>query len=216
MATDSTDLKDAQMFKLSHLYAGNGGMQSLTGGTTSLASALAAVERAEAALAAARNLAKAVAKREGQSVRGLFENSRFVLRETAERWTDTARREGEKNMAAIFTRDLDTESADENSPFRHLAKRLKKMSSADWADHVARMHAARTNPRNEQARALVEAGEHDAAAVIYAEIFQGTKADRIVRAGARARMSADAEVPEPGGLAKKIIDAGRRRRGEIE
>jgi hypothetical protein len=203
------------MFIANKLF-GNGSVPSIGG--TSLASALAEVARAEAGLAAARALARSAAKREHVAVRGLFENSRFVLRETAERWTDQARREGEENMAAIWCRNLDTESADETSAFHFLAKRLKKMSPADWADHAARMHAARTDPRNEQARALVEAGEHDAAAAIYAEIFQGTKADRILRAGARARMSGSDEVPDPekGSLAAQIVVAGRKRRGEIQ
>jgi hypothetical protein len=112
------------MFKVNHLFGGNGALPSLGGGTTSLASALAGVERAEAALAAARALARSAAKREGVAVRGLFEDSRFILRETGERWTDQARREGERTMADIFGRTVETDSKDPSSAFYHLAKRL--------------------------------------------------------------------------------------------
>ena len=91
------------VFKLDHIFGNNGSMPSL-GGAPSLVSALAGVERAEAALAAARALARSAAKREGVAVRGLFEDFRFILRETGERWTDQARREGEKTMIDIFGR----------------------------------------------------------------------------------------------------------------
>jgi len=181
------------MFKVNHLFGGNGALPSFGG--TSLASALAGVERAEAALAAARALAKSAARREGVAVRGLFEDSRFILRETGERWTDQARREGERTMADIFTRSVDMDATDENSRFRHLAKRLKQIQPRDWPGHVAKMHA-----------------------VLAGDYAPENKGEAILAAGRRARMSADAngEVPEPGGLAKKIIDAGRRRRGEIQ
>jgi hypothetical protein len=110
------------MFKVNHLFGGNGSVPSIGG--TSLASALAAVERAEAALAAARALARSAAKREGKSVRGLFESSQFILRETGERWCDTARAEGEKATIAIFSRTVEMDSRDPSSPFYHLARRL--------------------------------------------------------------------------------------------
>jgi hypothetical protein len=110
------------MFKVNHLFGGNGSVPSFGG--TSLASALVAVDRAEAVLAGARALAKAAAKREGQSVRGLFESSNFVLRASAERWTDTARREGEKTMINILSHTVETDSKDPSSAFYHLARRL--------------------------------------------------------------------------------------------
>jgi hypothetical protein len=195
----------------------NGGSAPSIGGTTSLASALAGVERAEQALAAARALARSAAKREGHSVRGLFEDSQFILRATGERWADTARREGEKTIADVFCRNIDAESRDANSPFRHLAQRLKKIE--DWPAHVAKMRAAMNDPRCERARALVEAGDIEEATALYAEVFQGTKADRILAAGKRARMSVGPdEVPDPpkGSVAAAIVRAGQRRRGEIQ
>jgi hypothetical protein len=203
---------------------GNGSVPSI-GGAPSLAAALAAVTRAEDALEAARRQAKAVARREGRGVKNLFAEGRFVLRASAEKWCDEARREGEKTMAAIFSRNLDEESRDQNSPFRHLAKRLKQIQ--DWPAHVAEMRALMDSagPRWEQMRAAgyfdaIERGDHDEAAAIYRECNPELfgKGAAIVAAGKRARMSADAagEVPEPGGLAKKIVDSGRRRRGEIE
>jgi hypothetical protein len=190
------------------------------GGSVSFA--LERVAVAEKNLQAARGAARVAARQAGVDTAGLFSEGMFVARSTAERWRDegfeAGRRKGEKAMADIFTRTLDMDAGDENSKFKHLARRLKKMSPTEWADHVARMRAARDDPRNEQARALVEAGEHDAAAAIYVEIFQGTKADQIVRAGKKARMSADAEIPDPakGSLAAQIVRAGARRRGEIQ
>jgi hypothetical protein len=83
-------------------------------------------------------------------------------------------------------------------------------------------------PRWEQMRAAgyfeaVAAKNHETAAEIYREanpeLFQ-SKGEAIVRAGRRARMSADAagEVPDPekGSVAAGIILAGKRRRGEIK
>jgi hypothetical protein len=61
------------------------------GGVPSLTAALAAVERAEAALEAARIQARKAARREGTSTRGLFENSRYILRASGEKWVDEAR-----------------------------------------------------------------------------------------------------------------------------
>jgi hypothetical protein len=213
------------MFIANKLF-GNGSVPSI-GGTTSLAAALAGVERAEQALAAARALARAAAKREGRSGRGLFEDSQFILRATGEKWTDQARREGENAMAAIFCRNLDTESADENSPFHHLAKRLKKIRAEDWPEHVAKMRAFMDSaePRWERMRAAgydaaIEAEDFEKAAAIYREANPELfgKGAAIVRAAARARMSTDATAPEPekGSFAARVAAAGRKARGEAE
>jgi hypothetical protein len=179
------------VFKLDHIFGNNGSLPSLGG--TSLAAALAGVERAEAALAAARALARSAAKREGVAVRGLFEDSRFILRETGERWTDQARREGEKTMVNILSCTVDMDAADENSPFHHLAKRLQKIE--DWPAHVARMRAA-------------VAGDYAP------DLSSQNKGEAILAAGRRARMSGDTERPLPpkGSLAAQIIAAGKRAR----
>ena len=206
----------------------NGGSVPSIGGTVTLASALARVEAAEQALEAARAQAKAAARREGRSVSGLFAEGRFVSRATAEKWTDEARREGERAMANILSRSVSMESMDERSPFRHLAKRLKQIRPDDWPEHVAKMRAVMNSagPRWEQMRAAgyfeaVEAEDYDKAAAIYREfnpdLFAQSKGEAILAAGRRARMSADAcgEVPEPTGFAAKVIAAGKRRRGEV-
>jgi hypothetical protein len=155
----------------------------------------------------------------------LFSESAFIARSTGERWRDEGRRAGEAAMAAIFSRNLDAESRDKNSPFRHLAKRLKQIQ--DWPAHVAEMRAFMDSagPRWQRMREAgyfdaVERGDHDEAAAIYRECNPELfgKGAAIVAAGRRARMSADAagEVPEPTGFAAKVILAGKRRRGEIE
>jgi hypothetical protein len=177
------------MFKLPHFaggatpFRGNGSVPSI-GGAVSLASALAAVERAEAALAAARALARSAAKREGVAVRGLFEDSRFMLRETGERWCDQARAEGEKVMASILSRSVSVEAADENSPFHHLAKRLMQPGAL----------------RAQQAEAAVPESHN--------------LADAILKAAARAKTDGNGERPLPAldTVAGRILAAGTRAR----
>ena len=81
------------------------------------------------------------------------------------------------------------------------------------------MRAAMNDPRCERARALVEAGDIEEATALYVEVFQGTKADRILAAGKRARMSVGPdEVPDPpkGSVSEAIVRAGQKRRGEIQ
>jgi hypothetical protein len=87
---------------VNHLFGGNGSVPSI-GGTTSLVAALAAVDRAEQALAAARALARSAAKREGRGARHLFSGGRFVSRASAERWCDEARSEGESEAMRFLT-----------------------------------------------------------------------------------------------------------------
>ena len=52
------------------------------------------VDAAEAALLAARDQLRAAAEREGFERAGLFSDSKFVLRTSAESWSKEARREG--------------------------------------------------------------------------------------------------------------------------
>jgi hypothetical protein len=118
------------MIKLNSLFGNNGSIPSI-GGVPSLQAALAGVQRAEQALAAARALARSAAKREGKGVRGLFEGSQFILRATGERWCDQSRSAGEKAMVDIFARTLDMDAADPDSPFHFLAKRLIRPGAMD-------------------------------------------------------------------------------------
>jgi hypothetical protein len=170
------------VFKLDHIFGNNGSLPSL-GGTT-LAAALAGVERAEQALEAARALARAAARREGKSVRNLFSEGRFVSRASAERWCDQARAEGEKVMASILSRSVSMESADENSPFHHLAKRLMQPGAL----------------RAQQAEAAV--------------LESHNLADAILKAAARAKTDGSGErpLPAPDTVAGRILAAGTRAR----
>jgi hypothetical protein len=121
-------------------------------------------------------------------------------------------------MADIFTRNLDVDAADENSPFQHLARRLKRegLSQPDemrrhWAalDAAGFLTATRAGDYEEAARIAVEVNK---------EWAGKSKAEKILAAGARARMSGDTErpLPDKGSLAAQVIRAGQRRRGEIE
>jgi hypothetical protein len=201
------------MFKVNHLFGGNGSVPSISG-TPSLASALAGVERAEQALEAARSAAKAAARREGKGVRHLFAEGRFVSRASAERWTDTARQEGRNEVidSMLEARGLD--------PKKERARIAAESESfgVTWDAHVAEFQATL---KAAGYHAALDRGDHVKAAAIFLaaspELSAQSKGEAILAAGRRARMSADAagEIPEPGGLAAKIIMAGKKRRGEI-
>jgi hypothetical protein len=199
------------VFKLDHLFGNNGALPSLGGGT-SLAAALARVDAAEQALADARSQAKAAARRENKPVASLFGESRFILRASGEKWANEARRAGEKVMADIFTRNLDVDAADDNSPFQHLAKRLKR-EGAPKPDEMRRHWAALDAAGFLTA---ARAGDYEEAARIVAEVNKGwagqSKGEQILAAGRRARMSGDTERPLPakGTLAARILAAGAR------
>ena len=200
----------------------NGGSVPSIGGTVSLAAALAVVERAELALEAARSQAKAAARREGRSVSGLFAEGRFVSRATAEKWTDEARNQGFSAGHRFLSDALSRANRppDPADPLYHIAKRLER----NRAEGVTPADLARLRDKMEAAGAFaaMQAGDHQRAAEICAEIHREeaghVTGGRIVRAAARARMSAGAagEVPEPekGSFADRVIAAGRKRRGE--
>jgi hypothetical protein len=125
------------MFKSNKLagvlnFRNGGGIGPLVvGGSMTLAGALQCVDAAEQALADARSVAKAAARRENKSVASLFGESRFILRASGEKWADEGRRQGEKTMIAIFSRTLDMDAADADSPFHFLAKRLIRPGAMD-------------------------------------------------------------------------------------
>jgi hypothetical protein len=204
------------MFKVNHLFGGNGSVPSI-GGTTSLAAALAAVDRAEQALEAARALARGAARREGKGIRHLFAEGRFVARASAERWCDQAREEG-KHEGALQVGDclLRAHGLDPEKQRAEIRARLEKERPIREAE-TARWQATM---RESGFFDAVAAKDFDRAAKIYIELhpelFRGAKA--ILAAGARARMSGDTErpLPEKGSLASRIVSAGRRRRGEIK
>jgi hypothetical protein len=191
--------------------------------------ALQRVAVAERNLQAAREGARSAARQAGVDLVGLFSEGAFIARATGERWRDegfeAGRRKGEKVMADIFGRTVATDARDPNSKFHHLAKRLQKIRPEDWPDHVAKMRGYMNSagPRWERMREAgyfdaVEAGDHEKAAEIYRaanpELSAQSKGEAILAAGRRARMSGDAagEIPEPQGLAKQIIEAGKKAR----
>jgi hypothetical protein len=110
-------------------FRSNGSSVPSIGGTVTLAAALSRVAAAEEALSAARAHARAAAKREGVSVRGLFEDSRYILRATGEKWCDEARAEGDsagyqracKHLERAFDPSIDHE-------FKHITARLVRLS----------------------------------------------------------------------------------------
>lgn len=82
-----------------------------------------AVVRAEAALAKARDKLTAAAKREGVPIAGIFSESRFVWRTTAERWSFEAERKGERTMSKILVSTIKgmRDPSSYRGPFAHLA-----------------------------------------------------------------------------------------------
>jgi hypothetical protein len=208
----------------------------------SLASALAAVERAEAQLDAARSQAKAAAKREGKSVRNLFADGAFVARSSAEKWVDAARREGEHEGhrqavdAMLTAQGLDP--AEERARIAASSKKeraAREARDARWNAIMADAGFFEATARGDHERAgRIMFEMHDELLRQDAHVLPRATIERmernrvagtgkatgaaIVAAGKRARMSADAagELPKPTGLAAQIVRAGQRRRGEVE
>jgi hypothetical protein len=204
------------MFKVNHLFGGNGSVPSI-GGVPSLSAALAAVSRAEDALAAARSLAKAAARREGKGVRNLFSEGKFVARASAEKWVDQARAEGLKAGVNFLADSVErVRNPDPADPLYHLAVRLKR----DGMAPLAAMERWHEEMEKAGFFSALGAGDYDKAAEIWRAHSPEVsgKAAQIVAAGRKARMSVDAtEVPDPpkGTVAAQIIQAGRRRRNEV-
>jgi hypothetical protein len=199
------------MFKVNHLFGGNGSVPSFGG--TSLASALVAVDRAEQALEAARSAARAAARREGKAVRNLFSEGRYVARASAERWCEQSRAEGRNEVidSMYEARGLDPKKA---------RARIEAESEAFGVAWDAYMTESQATLKAAGFDDAVAAGDHVKAAAIFRaanpDIFRQSKGEAILRAGARARMSGSDEVPDPpkGSFAAQVIAAGKRRRGE--
>jgi len=195
-------------------FRNGGGSVPSIGGTVSLEAALADVARCERALEAARSQARGAARREGVNTRYLFDGHPFVARSSAERWVDDARAEGVKAGCDLVVRGL---TLAEDPPFQHLAKRLKREGvphPGEMRRHWARLDAA----------GFLEAsrsGDYELAAQICIEVHREeagkVTGERILAAGRRARMSGSDErpLPEKGSFASRVIEAGKRRRGEI-
>jgi hypothetical protein len=182
-------------------------------GNTSLALLRQRLERAESELESARAAMRSAAAAAGIERAGLFSGSAFISRETGERWADEARREGEKAHRILVDHLLMAQGKDPDVERARIKAEMPARAAAIKAD-LDRWHAEMTAAGFFDA---VEAKDYARAGQILATHYAGVgKGQAIVRAAARARMSADAagEVPPPpkGSLAARIIAAGARRR----
>ena len=205
-----------------------------TGGNTSLSLPRERFRRAEAELASARQAMRSAAEASGVEISGLFAGSDFVRRSTADRWYNNGISEGRREV-------LDAQIRASGEDPAKVRAEIEARVKVDRAAADARHARWTTLMREAGWHAAVEAGDHARAGRIMLEMHDAlTEADahvvprevvermerdhggrvtggRIVRAAARARMSADraGEVPEPTGFAAAVIAAGRKRRDEF-
>jgi hypothetical protein len=188
-----------------------------------VAMALGRVAAAEANLESARASARVAAKREGVSLSNLFGDCSFIKRETGERWRDEGvawahaegKQEAYSEMARIF---CEMHGADYEAAQAHARVSIEASKE--------RSKRERAEMRNAGFFDAVEAGHLKLAGRILNKLYPPAtqfgrrstteNARMILAAGAKARSDGSGERPDPEGLAKKIIDSGRRRRGEID
>src|SRR5262249_5650544 len=132
----------------------------------------------------------------------LFGESRFIRRETGDRWYAKGKVDGVAEIAAVLDRHMPKAATpDVDLPAMPLGDGL-----------IAGAERRRFD-------AAIAESDWATAAQVYLEALgvssATVQADRILAAGRRARMSGDNERPAPSGLAADIIRAGKRRRGEI-
>jgi hypothetical protein len=82
------------------------------------------VAAAEAALARARDVLRRAAKRKSLPLEGIFSESEFVLRTTADRWVREARSDVRADSNKALKIMLEALLAPQRSPFAHLAPHL--------------------------------------------------------------------------------------------
>jgi hypothetical protein len=146
----------------------------------------------------------------------LFEDSKYILRTSGERWADEARLAGVRTGCDLIVRGF---NMDADPPFQHLVARLKRHE----AEGVTPADLARLSDRMEAAGAFaaMQAGDIEKAARIVAEFHREETGKvtgaRILAAGRRARMDGSNERPLPpkDSLAAQIIAAGKKRRNEV-
>jgi hypothetical protein len=193
------------------------------GSTDPVALALARCAAAEENLENARGAARAAARSAGKKISGLFSESAFIRRESGERWADEAagRAHAEGKQAA----------------YEELTRVFCRINGVDYEDAVARAKISAKISKEDSARKqaemrnagffdAVEAGDLKRAGRILNELlFPGgaqssrrsaDTARQIIAAGVRARSDGADERPGPEGLAKLIVNSGRKRRGEKE
>ncbi len=156
------------------------------------------VAAAEARLLVARKNMTKAAERLGLPTAGIFSESNFVLRTTAVRWADRAEREGRHeglNDGLLMAARI----ANGKSPFRHLkGVKLGLDQPATSATHAI-------------VRAIVAASQTGRSGGLSNEA--AGRAKQILDAAELARQGGP-EQPSPEGLAKRIIAAGKRARGD--
>jgi hypothetical protein len=185
-----------------------------------LTTALAKIDTIEKTLEAARDDARAAARRAGVSGAYLFEFTGFIPRSTGHRWRDEAREEGANERNALLIKVFQA-AANPDPRFAGVAQQLRRIRQAagcslteDRPDDGERISAyLRLGHSVVDDDAVAEAEEQ---ARIEAEAKD--RAELILRAGERARSDGSNERPEPTGLAGKIVAAGkaRRRMGDAE
>jgi hypothetical protein len=210
----------------------------LTSGGASLALLRQRLERAEAELEAARAAMRSAADAAGIERTGLFSESEFIPRSTGDSWFEAGKREGAREITDCMLRARGLDPEEERAKVAASIKRDRKaaearsarwdalMRDAGWHDAVdAGDHARAGRIMFEMHDVLTQADAHVMPRHVVERMEREhptgkTKADQILRAGRRARMSADeaGEIAQPdkGSLAAQIIRAGQRRRGEIE
>jgi hypothetical protein len=187
--------------------------------SSSLDLALARCAAAEKNLEEARLAARTAARAAGRKAAGLFSDSQFVSRATAERWCDEARAEEFENGKA-FAREEITRIMIESRGLNY-ENEMKKIR-AEGKAHSAQLDADAARWRKEAPEffAACDCGNWKLAGQIYFQKYSerdksGNAARAILTAAARRDSDGANERPEPTGLAAQIVQAGRKRRGEI-
>jgi hypothetical protein len=167
----------------------------------SLDLALARCATAEANLESARAAARTVARSAGVKISGLFSESQFVMRGTAERWADEARAEGRDEMVALYTRINARPTPQEKAMGDAVRAAIARGAFRDIlgkggapADAAADLDPDALAEAEEQTRITAEAK---------------AKAEQIL-AAARLRDAGGPRLPEPTGKAKRILDAAAK------
>jgi hypothetical protein len=166
--------------------------------------ALGKIAAIEKTLEAARDAARAAARRAGVSGSYLFEATSFIPRSSGRRWRDEGIEQGKAEMIALYTRL----NAPPSPEFKALGDAVRReIARGGFKSILGKDKGAVADDPD----ALAEA---EAEAKIMAEAK--TTADAIL-AAARLRDAGGPPLPEPTGKAKRILDAARkahRRQGD--
>jgi hypothetical protein len=196
---------------------------SNSGNANAVDFALSRVSIAERNLAEARDAARVAARQSGVPLANLFGKTQFVARSSGERWADEARAEGHAAGKQCAYEEVTRVFCN----MRGVSYEAEMARAKIWSK-ICKKDSERTQAKMREAGfyRAVESGDLDRAGRILNELFPveaqsgrrsaAETARAILAAGERARSDGSNERPDPEGLAKKIIDSGRRRRGEID